>query len=147
MVYYFTRESNIYMSSSGLPRLFPAPWQRPCSDLEPTSHVRMYDGHKAGVPRNTKTGASHGSTAFPALPTVVRQHAKQVPRLILRSMRNHLGTVTEVVKIHFKKNKYSAQRIYKFQLFCPSSQLRDDGKLSRQLRNMTPLFVSVLIRI
>lgn len=147
MVYYFTRESNIYMSSSGLPRLFPAPWQRPCSDLEPTSHVRMYEATRQGFPGTQRPMLAMDSTAFPALPTVVRQHAKQVPRLILRSMRNHLGTATEVVKIHFKKNKYSAQRIYKFQLFCPSSQLRDDGKLSRQLRNMTPLFVSVLIRI
>lgn len=102
---------------------------------------------RQGFPGTQRPVLAMDSTAFPALPTVVRQHAKQVPRLILRSMRNHLGTATEVVKIHFKKNKYSAQRIYKVQLFCPSSQLRDDGKLSRQLRNMTPLFVSVLIRI
>lgn len=55
MVYYFTRESNSYMSRSGLPRLFPAPWQRPCSGLEPTSMYGCMMATRQGFP-----GTQHG---------------------------------------------------------------------------------------
>lgn len=93
-----------------LPRLFLAPWQRLWSGLEPTSQVWIYEGLMAGVPRNTGAVllAMDGTISSQPHPAVWTGHTTHVPGFILYSMRTHLGTATGVVKIPFKKNKYSA---------------------------------------
>lgn len=88
-----------------LPRLFPAPWQRLWSGLEPTSQVWIYEGLMAGVPRNTGTVllAMDDMSSLQPRPAEWTGQTTCVPRFILYSMRTHLGTATGVVKIPLRK--------------------------------------------
>lgn len=103
MVYYFTPESNSYMSSSGLLGCFQLLGRGPVLVWSPHPMGGCVTATRQGFPGTQSSVLAMDSMEFPALPTVVTQRANQVPRLILCSMRNHLGTATEVVKIHFKK--------------------------------------------